>query len=252
MNIYHQLNEITNYIEQHLFEPIYLQDLSKIIGTNVAGFSSIFSLLTGYTPKEYIKNRRLSECVSLLKDNMVIDVAIMCGYDCRAAFSRAFKAFHGYNPSMLHSEKNFNYFSRIKFDEEQIPPAITTAKIKQIENLQLYGICANCNTAQEISSFWAQTKQEFPTIKNAEKTYGIIYLNKSGKKLRYYIALPEKFDESATRLTVPKGSYISIFLSSKNENEISRLSKNISSKALAISPDIEIYTCEGVELLYKK
>ncbi len=252
MNIYRQLNEITKYIEQHLFEQINLQELSKIIGTNVACFSNIFSLLTGFTPKEYIKNRRLSECGNLLKDNLIIDVAVMCGYDCRASFSRAFKAFHGFNPSKLHSEKNFKYFTRIKFDEAQIPPALVTAKIKHIENLQLYGISSYCNSAQEISSFWDVAKQENSAIKRAGKVYGLVYLSDSVKKFKYYIALPEKFDENATPILIPKGNYISIFLSSKNENEISRLGKNISSKNLLTSPDIEIYSAEGVELLFKK
>ena len=98
-NIYKKLNDAICYLEEHLFENIDYSQLSKILEMNENYSKIIFELLTGYTPTEYVRLRRLSEAVFMLNHQSIIEVAIACGYDTREGFSRAFKRFHGFSPS---------------------------------------------------------------------------------------------------------------------------------------------------------
>ena len=60
MNIYKELNEIMDYLEEHLEEEIQAKDVAKRIGLNEYTFLRIFSIICNTTFSEYIRNRRLS------------------------------------------------------------------------------------------------------------------------------------------------------------------------------------------------
>ncbi len=115
-NIYKRLNTAIEYIENNLFEEHDIKKIYQILELNSSAANPIFELFVGYTIKDYIRKRRLSEAVFMIKNDRIIDVAISCGYNTREGFSRAFRAFHGINPSKCIS--TFNYLDRIYFDEE--------------------------------------------------------------------------------------------------------------------------------------
>ena len=77
-----------NYLSNKVFvSPYYLQRL--------------FYLLTGKTIGSYIRERRLTEAGTDIKNGeKVIDVAIKYGYESQESFTRAFKKFHGINPGV--------------------------------------------------------------------------------------------------------------------------------------------------------
>ena len=58
------------------------------------------------TLAEYLRNRRLSEAVTDLRESSekVIDIALKYGYESADAFSAAFKKFHGATPSEVRNE----------------------------------------------------------------------------------------------------------------------------------------------------
>ncbi len=118
ISIYGRLNSAIDKMEENLFEDIDVNKICRILELNSNLASSVFELFTGYTIKDYIRKRRLSEAVFLLQKERIIDVAITCGYNTRESFSRAFRAFHGYNPSKFTDK--FNYLEKIHFDEKLI------------------------------------------------------------------------------------------------------------------------------------
>ena len=59
-NIYDVLNEVINYIEEHILENINIKQLSKIAGLNEIYLKSLFSCLSGVGISEYIRLRRVS------------------------------------------------------------------------------------------------------------------------------------------------------------------------------------------------
>lgn len=251
MNVYIQLNKAIRYIEEKLFEEIDLKTLSQFLCVNISSFKTIFSILTGQTVTEYIKKRRLSEAIKLIEKDKIINVAILCGYDSRASFSRAFKKFHGYNPSEYKKGKSFKYFNSIYFNENCKDHPSILASYKSLPSLTLYGIKCECYNFQQIEKFWQEMKNKHKEIIEAEVSFGLVYYDKFTSKLIYYIALRDKFDFNETKITIPKTTYISTILKNPVASQISKIGNEINSKDLANFPDIEIYTSNQVELLYK-
>ena len=73
MNIYKQLNEVIDYLENNLNEKIDYNKTAKILGTNLYIAEQLFKLLTGITMKEYVKYDE--------PNHGKIDIADPWGYD---------------------------------------------------------------------------------------------------------------------------------------------------------------------------
>ncbi len=104
------------YIENHLFEDIILKDLAKKALLSEYTFHRFFTYLTGFSFSTYLRNRRLSEAVDLLRQEIPIDeVSDLCGYANRSAFNRAFSP--GPPPSQTKSiHAAINFFPPIRLD----------------------------------------------------------------------------------------------------------------------------------------
>ena len=95
------LNNAIDYIEDNITEDITCEDVAEQIYLSSFHFQRIFSLLTGISVGEYIRNRRLSLAgQELLTGNAkVIDVAFKYGYETPESFTKAFSRFHGVTPN---------------------------------------------------------------------------------------------------------------------------------------------------------
>lgn len=96
------MNNAINYVEDHLDQPIQLEEVSKVAMSSSYHFQRLFHMLTDMTITEYIRKRRLTRAVKdLAQDgNRVIDVALRYGYETPESFSKAFKKYHGLSPSL--------------------------------------------------------------------------------------------------------------------------------------------------------
>ncbi len=95
-----QLNQVVDYIEDHLTDNLSLEKISQIAGVSDYHLRTVFFHLSGLTLSEYIKNRRLSEAnKDLLQGAKVTDVAFKYGYQSIDGFTRAFKSWSGFLPS---------------------------------------------------------------------------------------------------------------------------------------------------------
>ena len=90
-----------DYIEENLTSEIDLSEAAKLSFSSEYHFARVFSILCGRTLGEYIRLRRLTLAGSELADGKikVIDAALKYGYDSPDSFAKAFRAFHGINPS---------------------------------------------------------------------------------------------------------------------------------------------------------
>jgi AraC family transcriptional regulator len=88
-------------IEQHLSEPITLAQLARSACYSPYYAARIFKDLTGKTPFEYIRHRRLSAAAVRLtsSDTRVIDVAFDFVFDSHEGFTRAFAKYFGLPPA---------------------------------------------------------------------------------------------------------------------------------------------------------
>ena len=73
-----------NFIEANLLEDFDIQDVAKYILSSKDHFQKVFTIVTGVTVSEYIRNRRLSLAGQelLLSGAKVLDVALKYGYEC--------------------------------------------------------------------------------------------------------------------------------------------------------------------------
>ena len=126
MNYYEQIQKAIDYIELNIENKIELQRVANEACMSLAGLYRIFYSLAGYTIKEYIRLRRVSEACILLemKQLSILEIAFKFGFQSNEAFSRAFKKIIGVNPSVYKNSisKRFS-FSKIDliaiyFDEQ--------------------------------------------------------------------------------------------------------------------------------------
>lgn len=110
------LKSSIQYIEQHLSSSLSYGDVAKVHFISKYYFNALFSVLTGITPTEYIRNRRMSLAAQeLINDaTKVIDLAYKYGYESPDSFTRAFVRFHGIKPSEVKtSSDHVKYFHRV-------------------------------------------------------------------------------------------------------------------------------------------
>lgn len=100
MDFLRQINEVIDYIEDHITDDFDYNEVAKIVACNVYQFSRIFAYIVGVSLSEYIRNRRLSlAAIELQTGNFkVIDVAMKYGYNSPESFSRAFREMHSITP----------------------------------------------------------------------------------------------------------------------------------------------------------
>ena len=97
LNGIEKINQVVEYIEAHLQEPIECATLAKISALSEYEFRRIFSFVIGIPVAEYIRKRRLSMAGEELKasDLSISEVGAKYGYDSSSSFTRAFKeVFH--------------------------------------------------------------------------------------------------------------------------------------------------------------
>jgi len=111
-----ELNQVINYIEEHLTDDLSLEKISQYAGVPDYHFRNIFFYLSGLTLSEYIKNRKLSEAnKDLLNGEKVTDVAFKYGYQSIDGFTRAFKKWNGFLPSDVVKKGINKSFPKLSF-----------------------------------------------------------------------------------------------------------------------------------------
>lgn len=95
------LSQAIRYMEEHVTDPVGVEEVARHVYVASANFQRIFKLVTGLTVGEYLRNRRLTLAgQELLRgESRIIDVALRYQYETPESFSKAFSRFHGVAPS---------------------------------------------------------------------------------------------------------------------------------------------------------
>jgi AraC family transcriptional regulator len=111
-----ELNQVIDYIEEHLRDELSLERISEYAGVSDYHFRKVFFYLSGLTLSEYIKNRKMSEAnQDLLNGEKVTDVAYKYGYQSIDGFARAFKKWSGFLPSEVMKKGLSKSFPKLSF-----------------------------------------------------------------------------------------------------------------------------------------
>ncbi|MGH4051887.1 MAG: AraC family transcriptional regulator [Clostridium sp.] len=184
MNFIQSLQRAIDYMEEHILEPITYEDVAKNVYMSSYHFHRTFSLVTGITANEYIRNRRLSMAGQELSisDAKVIDIALKYGYDSPESFTKAFTRFHDITPNLARRAgmklKSFNrLLIKIKLEggtvmDYRIEKREAFKLLAKVAKFRNESISEEGNT--EIPDFWKECGKNgtFDVLKqNASKHY---------------------------------------------------------------------------------
>ena len=103
MNMMEAFNRTLDYLDSTLDGELDELRVARLSGYPYAMFSRLFSMLTGTSLSEYLRERRLTEAALVLRQSeaRIIDIVIQYGYESADAFGAAFKKFHGATPIQI-------------------------------------------------------------------------------------------------------------------------------------------------------
>lgn len=155
-----------DFIEEHITDPISVQEVADHVCMSPFYFQKGFSMLCGYTVAEYIRNRRLSLAGGdLLGTNAkVIDVAFKYGYESPDSFTKAFIRFHGMSPTMVRKEEiMIKTFAPLKIEISLKGGYLMNYKIVEKESFTVLAAAKRFdyeNCKEEIPAFWKEHYQK--------------------------------------------------------------------------------------------
>lgn len=86
--------QMIDYIEQHLDQPLTLQELAAFAQLSEYHFARMFKQSLGVAPHQYVTLRRLNLAAYLLRqsNSSLADIALRCGFSSQSHLSQRFKA----------------------------------------------------------------------------------------------------------------------------------------------------------------
>lgn len=113
-----RMNNVLDYIEDHLDDVIDYTKIAQAACCSEYHFSRMFSSISGISLSVYIRRRRLTLAAFEIQktDIRIIDAAIKYGYESADSFARAFQKIHGIKPSEARNKGvQLKAFPRISF-----------------------------------------------------------------------------------------------------------------------------------------
>jgi AraC family transcriptional regulator len=185
MEVIQSIQRAIAYMEDHMLEPINYEDVARQVYMSNYHFHRIFSMMTGITANEYIRNRRLSMAGQelTLSSQKVIDIAYKYGYDSPESFTKAFTRFHGISPNVAKRSgarlKSYNRLvikllleggTMMEYKIVEREPFQLLAKVRQFRN-EIISEKGN----QEIPEFWKKSGKEgvFEVLNRYAKNHNV-------------------------------------------------------------------------------
>ena len=190
----HQFNRTMEYLESKLDAEVDLQKFQQLSGYSYALFSRLFSILADMTLAEYLRNRRLSEAVTDLREGSekVIDIAMKYGYESADSFSAAFKKFHGATPSEVRNGKPYRVFPRLQLSLKITGGKTMDIKIQKKPSFTVAGVLLEAIDNRKCPSAWEQLyeKHSFENLESlgSGQSFGVCSDVKEGEIINYMAA----------------------------------------------------------------
>ena len=213
MDVTKNLNAAMRYIEKRLLDVIEYNEIAKIVGCSEYQFKRMFSHLANMPLSEYVRKRRLSVAVELLRsgDEKIINIAQKCGYDSSDAFGKAFKTQYGVTPSECRKNSDvFKVFPPLFFRLSLIAGGIKMdCQIIERGELLLEG-CLVKNDGGNVWSKWEQldSQNEHHNLINGHQAHEVRFYAEDGEYV--FIGLEVTHEESDVAweyLKVPAVTY---------------------------------------------
>ncbi len=95
-----RLRRVLRHIDDHLDEPVTLNDMARAAGLSRMHFAAQFRAATGLRPHEFLLRRRIERACEMLVDDRaeLAQVALDVGFQTQAHFTTVFKRIRGETP----------------------------------------------------------------------------------------------------------------------------------------------------------
>ena len=113
------IRKAIEYMENNLLNDISVQDVGTAVHVSTMYLQKGFTVMTGCSLGEYIRNRRLYQAALDLygSETKIIDIAFRYAYDTPESFTKAFIRFHGATPSQIRNhEAHFKTFLPLRIE----------------------------------------------------------------------------------------------------------------------------------------
>lgn len=222
-----RIQRVVDYIESNLSCDLLLEDVAKEACWSTFHFMRTFGAITGFTFREYVRNRRLEIAAYRLSfsDERVLDIAMSVGYETQQAFTRAFKRSYGVSPGRYRVEEAYTMrFPRVHIVLQQETPHRRDdmePRIVQKDEMTIMGVELRTrndgSNLREVPEFWERFWQEETAAKIPGKvapdiSYGLCTnLDPKTGEFSYVIGYEVASDLEPTQsfgvFTVPEGEY---------------------------------------------
>ena len=109
-NRYEEIMKVHEYINVHYREPLSVNGLAQRFFMDKNTMTRQFRRVTGMTPGDYIRRKRLENAHELIRQGYRVQYAgYACGYTDYSAFYRAFCQLYGFPPGELSARFKSNY-----------------------------------------------------------------------------------------------------------------------------------------------
>jgi len=101
--------QVLIYIQENFDSPLTLETLAREASLSPFHFHRLFTALVGETVYQYVKRLRMEEAASRLRysEEKVIDIAMDCGFDTPAGFTKAFQKIWGHSPREFRKSRRY-------------------------------------------------------------------------------------------------------------------------------------------------
>jgi AraC family transcriptional regulator len=215
------------FIETNLKEDISVLDIANSVYYSLYHFIRLFQSVTGFSPRTYLQQRRLSESIKELKnpEKKIIEIAYDYQFNSHEAFTRAFKKQFGIIPSQIRNGISLTGLPAVNpITEDYIYQSEKTKntppKLIELPQKILIGISfflTDDSKVMDLSNEWNQFTSEVKNIKNRikpERFYQVQYWSESQELggLYFFIGVEiRKIDKVPPQFVVkiiPKSRYL--------------------------------------------
>lgn len=266
------LQKAIDYMEEHILEPMSIEEIAQQANSSSFHFQRTFSILTDITVGDYLRRRRLTLAAQELSrtNGRVIDIAFKYGYDTPEAFSKAFSRQHGVTPSDARKAiGSFTCYNRLVIQVSLKGAEPMQYHFVDKEAFQIAGIkrglsCANGENLIEIPKMWTEVNQNGIDNRlfqlNNDVIPGVLGIcvdqrdTQSGTDMDYWIATTYEGEapEGLSTLEIPAAKWVVFEVHGPMPDAMQHAWKQIFSEWFPTSgyeraagiPDLEVYSKE--------
>lgn len=251
MHAWEAIQNVLNYIEDHLSENMKMETLANVASLSPYYFQRLFGRLVKKSVNEYVRLRRLAKASEALKskEKRILDVALEYGFSDHANFTRAFKDAYGITPDeyracpviLNHFIKPDLLLNYVRVDEDVpliadgIVVEVTRRKLDeqrtligidgQVPDTELTGGKATgIATAGIIWDEFHRQKPNIPHLLSNGNEFGILHMGSAREGCCSYLAGAEATGntkmEGYTSFTLPCGEYAVCCFEAENFAEL--------------------------------